>query len=187
MKKKKNYVIFAAPMAGMIVFAGIYWNYSEGRQARMEASAIAQVQAREAKILQENTLKRKAVEDALAAQEVRKQAKAEKEARDLAERDRRERAALAMANARDTATRKMAEVKRLETQIEDVKRELAKLEQEKKSHVDEQVFIRQYVQKAEANQKALAVVLQKIEAADLAAVEAARAAAAAAAAAAKKR
>jgi colicin import membrane protein len=187
MKKKKNYIYFAAPLVGLLVFTGIYVKYSDSHQARVEASAAAMRKAREDKIVQENILKKKAVEDALAAQEVRKKAKADKEARDLEERDRRERAALAMANARDTATRKLAEVKRLEKQLDDTKREIEKLEQEKKAHMDEQVFIRQYVQKAEANQKALAVVLQKIEAADQAAAEAARAAAAAAAAAAKKK
>ena len=128
-----------------------------------------------------------AVEDALVAQEVRKKQKSDKETKELEERDRRERAALAMANARDTSTRKVAEVRRLEKQVEDAKKEIVRIEQEKKSSIDEQAFIRIYVQKAEANQKALAAVLQKIEAADRAAEEAARAAAAAAAAAAKKK
>lgn len=185
--KKKKYVYFVPPLIGLVLFAGVYWKFAAAHEQREADMRAGMVKAREEKIRAENILKRKAVEDALVAQEIRKKQKAEKEAKELEERDRRERAALAMANARDTATRKVAEVRRLEKQVEDAKKEIARIEQEKKSSIDEQAFIRVYVQKAEANQKALAAVLQKIEAADRAAEEAARAAAAAAAAAAKKK
>jgi predicted RNase H-like nuclease (RuvC/YqgF family) len=187
MKKKKNLVYFVAPLAGLAVFAGIYMNYAGEYQAKIDNAAAKIRKDREEKIATENILKKKAVEEALIAQAARKKAKEEKEAKDLEERDRRERAQIAMATARDTANRKVAEVRRLEKQVEDTKREIAKMEQEKKSYVDEQVFIKQYVQKAEANHNQLKAVLQKIEAADRAYEEAARAAAAAAAAAAKSK
>jgi colicin import membrane protein len=185
--KKKKYVYFVAPLAGLAVFTGVYLNYAGEYQARLDNAAVAQRKAREEKIISENILKRKAVDEAIAAQNVRKKAKADKEARDLEARDRRERAQIAMATARDVATRKIAELRRLEKQVQDNKKEIAKLEVEKKSHMDEQSFIRLYVKKAEANQKQLMAVLQKIEAADRAHEAAVRAAAAAAAAAAKNK
>ncbi len=184
---KKKYVYFVPPLIGLVLFAGVYWKFAAAHEQREANMRTTMIKAREEKIRAENILKKKAVEDALVQQEIRKKQKAEKETKELEERDRRERAALAMANARDTATRKVAEVRRLEKQVEDAKKEIARVEQEKKASLDEQAFIRVYVQKAEANQKGLAAVLQKIEAADRAAEEAARAAAAAAAAAAKKK
>jgi hypothetical protein len=186
MKRKKNYAYFAAPLAGLAVFAGVYMKYAGAYEAKLEASAATARKAREEKIAMENVAKKKAVEEALAQQEIRKKAKADKEAKDLEDRDRRERAQIAMATARSTADRKLSEQKRLEKQVEDAKREITKLEAEKKGYLAEQEFIKTYVAKAEANQKSLAAVLKKIDDADKAAEDAARRAAAEAAAAAKK-
>ena len=184
---KKNYVYFAAPLVAVAVFAGIYMSYHDGFEAKEVARFAAIKEAKQEKIRFENLAKKKAVEDAIAAQEVRKKQKSDKEAKDLDERDRRERAALARTTAREKANRASDQVKRLEKQVADNKRETEKIEAEKKVSVDEQAFIRQYVIKAEAHQTALGAVLEKIDAAARAAAEAARAAAAAAAAAAKKK
>ncbi|MSU65148.1 MAG: hypothetical protein EXS38_03370 [Opitutus sp.] len=184
---KKNYVYFVAPLIGLAAFAGVYMSYHSSYEAKEAARFTEMRNAKQEKIRIEALAKKKAVEEAIAAQEVRKKQKAEKEAKELEERDRRERSALARTTAREKANRSSDQVKRLEKQVADNKKEIDKIEGEKKQSIDEQAFIRQYVIKAEANQKALAEVLVKIEAADRAAAENARAAAAAAAAAAKKK
>ena len=42
MKKKKNYVYFAVPLLGLIIFAALYWNFDsqyEAKQAQIAATA----------------------------------------------------------------------------------------------------------------------------------------------------
>ena len=186
---KKSHVYFVAPLAGLVVFAGIYWKYSSTYEAKLEASAAAQRKVRDDKIMMENLSKKKAIEDAIAAQNVRKKQKADKEAKAQEDSDNRDRAVQARNKAREDARKFADQAKRLEKEVDENKKQIAKLEADKKHSVEEQAFLRQYVPKAEANQKALAAVLEKIAAADKAAEEAARAAAiaAAAAAAAKKK
>lgn len=183
---KKSYVYFIAPLVGLGLFAGVYWKYASTYDARLEAAATAQRKIKEGKIHDENMLKKKAVEDAIAAQDRRKQEKALKEAKDQEDRDRRDHSVQARNKAKEDSRKFSDQVKRLDRDVEENKKEMAKIEEDKKHSVDEQAFLREYVKKAEANQKSLGIVLEKIAAADKAAEEAARAAALAAANAAKK-
>ena len=183
---KKSYVYFIAPLVGLGLFAGVYWKYASTYDAKLEAAAAAQRKIKEGKIHDENLLKKKAVEDAIAAQERRKQEKTVKEAKEQEDRDRRDRAVQARNKAREDSRRFADQVKRFDKEIEENKREMAKIEEEKKSSVKELAFLEEIVPKAEANRKALATVLEKIAVAEKAAEEEARRLAREAAAAAKK-
>ena len=110
--------------------------------------------------------------------------KAEREAKEAKDKKDHE-ARLVATDARDKAFADKEKFAKLVTRLEnDIKNEqsaITKLGEEKKMAVEEQAFLRTYVQKAEENVKNLRQVLEKIAAAD-----AARAAAEAAAARAAK-
>jgi prophage DNA circulation protein len=108
------------------------------------------------------------------------------EAKDAADKDRREKAMQAKYRAQRESEKLANQAKRIQKEIEDEKKEIAKVEEDKKRLVDEAAFQREYVKKAEDNVRSLQTVLDRISAADAAAEAAAKAAAAAAAAAAKK-
>lgn len=183
---KKSYVYFAAPLAGLALFGVVYYQYASKFEERQEAMVKAEREKREIKIKQDNELKKKAVEDALLAQETRKKAKAEKEAREQKERDDRERAQQVLAKTKEDSRKLTDTVARLKKEVADNKKDITEIEADKKRSVDEMAFVKEYTKKAESNRQSLSLVLEKIEAADRAAEAAAKAAAAAAAAAAKK-
>lgn len=185
--KKKSYVYFIAPLVGLVIFAGIYWQYASTYDAKLEAVAKKQRAEREEKIRKENESKKAAVEAAVVAQEKRKQEKAAKEAKDQKDKDDREKAVQARAKAREDGRKFTDQVARLKKEVDLNKKDIAKIEEDKKRSIDEQKFLAEYVKKAEANAQGLSAVLEKIDAADKAAEAAAKAAAAAAAAAAKKK
>jgi hypothetical protein len=183
---KKTYLYFAAPLAGLALFGVVYYQYSSGYEARQAAMEKKQFDEREAKVKRDNESKKKAVEDALIAQETRKKAKADKEAREQKERDDRDRAVQARGKAKEEARKLVDVVARLKKEVADNKKDITDVEADKKRAVDEMAFVKEYVKKAETNRQSLSLVLEKIEAADRAAEAAAKAAAAAAAAATKK-
>lgn len=185
MKKKYKYVI--PPLVGLVIFAGIYLNYSADYEAKLAAAKKAQIEARNERIRQENLQKKAAVEAAIAAQEKRKKEKQEREERDAREKEQREIAMQARVKAREDARRAQDQVNRLKREIADTRKEIARVEEEKKRLMDEHAFQRDFVKQVEANTQSLSTVLQRISAADKAIDDAAKAAAAAAAAAAKKR
>ena len=89
---KKSNVYFIAPLAGLILFGGVYWKYASTYDARQDALLAQQRKVKEEKIMKENLSKKKAIEDAIAAQNVRKKQKSDKETKEQEERDNRERA-----------------------------------------------------------------------------------------------
>lgn len=186
MKKKRN-VYFIAPLAGLAIFAGVYWQYHSKIEARETMYKQKQRTEREEKIKRDNESKRSAVEAAVAAQEKRKQEKIAKEAKDQQDKDNREAAIQARSKAREDSRKIAEQVPRLKKEVEANKKEIAEIEADKKRLADEQEFLKNYVKTAQTNTKALSTVLEKIDAADKAAEAAAKAAAAAAAAAAKKK
>jgi colicin import membrane protein len=175
---KKAY--FVVPLIGLIIFGAIYWNFQSKYEARVATEKAAKEQQRQEKIKQEVDARRKAVEDAVALQEQRKKEKAQKEAQDAAEKEAR----LALNDAREKSfrdkDRAAKQVERLTKDIATEKDAIAKIEKEKEESQKEQAFLRTYVKQAEANQKSLEEVLNKIADADKAAASAAAAAAAAA-------
>src|SRR5581483_7959214 len=87
--KKRSYMYFIAPVVALAVFIAIYLKYDAGYEARHDEMERKRVEEKQKKIEAENANKKKAVEEALAQQELRKKAKAEKEARDSAEKEAR--------------------------------------------------------------------------------------------------
>jgi hypothetical protein len=184
--KKKNYVYFLAPLAGLVIFSAVYWNFSSKYDKELEIKAQAAKAVKDEKLSNENKLKKQAYDEALAASEKRKKERADKQKKDEADADARS----AALEERDRVIR---EEHRLSTKLESVtkevdltKKEIADIEETKKKAVDEETFQRTYVKAAEANRQSLTAVLEAIQKADDAAAAAAKAAAAAAAAAAKK-
>lgn len=172
---KKIYIL--GPLVGVLLFAVVYWNFSKDYAAKVQAKELAVKKQREDKLRAEAESRKAAIEEALALQEQRKKERAEKEEKDRLEKEARQ----AAVDARDKAYRdseKLAkQVDRLTKEMATEKEEIAKVEGEKKRAVDEEAFLRQYVTAAEGNVKSLEQVLQRIQAADKAAEEAAKAAA----------
>ena len=175
----KSYLI--GPLAALVVFIGVYVNFQSGYKAKVEAKDEQRKAVRVAKLKAEVDARKVAIDEALKSQELRKKEREAKEAKDKLEKEARQ----AALEARDKAYR---EQDKLTRQIERLKKDLAaekelfaKVAELKKAGKAEQVFLKDFVAKAEANSKALEDVLNKI-----AAAETARAAAEAAAIAAKK-
>jgi hypothetical protein len=183
---KKKYVYIFPPILGLVIFGVIYWQYNSGYEARLAESERKEKAIIQAKLDEDARNRKVAVESAIAAQEKRKVEKLAQDAKDAADKDRREKAMQAKYRAQREADKLASQVKRLQKEIEDEKKEIAKVEEDKKRVVDEAAFQREYVKKAEDNVRSLQTVLDRIAAADAAAEAAAKAAAAAAAAAVKK-
>ena len=179
---KKNYISFLAPLVGLLIFGAVYWNFSKGLAAREAARIAAEKQKKEDKLRKQARDNEQAIKEALAAQAKRKAEREAKEAKDKADKEARALAVEARDKADRDARKLTQQVERLEKDLQTEKDAIAKLEVEKKKSTDEQVFLHEYVRKAEDNVKNLMQVLDKITAAD-----AARAAADAAAAAAAKK
>jgi colicin import membrane protein len=165
---KKTYVYFLVPIIGVIAFGAVYWNFSEGYEAKLAAKA-AQVREEKAEKLRiEAKNREQAIKDALAAQDRRRAEKADREAKEKADAEARQ---LAI-EARDKANRDQAklaqQVTALEKDIKNEKEIIAKLEEERRNAVQEHAFLQQYVKQAEANAKSLTEVIDRITAADTA-------------------
>lgn len=165
---KKSYIYFLVPLIGLIAFGAVYWNFSQGYEAKIAEKARLVRVAKEEKLKAEAQNREKAIKDAIAAQDRRKAEKAEKEAKEKADQEARQ---LAL-EARDKANRdqlKLAQqIERLEKDIKVEKEAIAKLEEDRKRAADEEQFLKTYVKQAEANTKSLTEVLDKINAADAA-------------------
>lgn len=172
---KKAY--FLVPLIGVIVFAFFYWGAVKDIQAKDLAEKHRVEEARQKKLQDEVATREKAYKDAVVQAERRKKEKAEREAKDQADRDARE----ALINEREKSFRDQQKLaQQIERQNKDIvaeKEEIAKVEEQKRSFLSEQEFLKTYVKQAEANQKSLEDVLNKIAAAEKAAQDAAKAAA----------
>jgi hypothetical protein len=174
---KKSYVYFVAPLAALAVFAGVYWKYASEYDAKIETAEKARREKIVEKQRQENESKRAAVEAAIKSQDERKKAKALKEAKEQEEKDARDRSIQARNKAREDARKFADRVRVLEKDVDENKKEIAKIDQDNKELQNEQAFVREYVKKAQSNTQALSGVLERIAAADKAAEDAARLAA----------
>ncbi len=157
---KKAYVF--APLAALLVFTALYLNFKSGYKARESARQVQVDADKKARLTAEVEARRKAVDDAVRAQEVRKK---EREDREAAERTKQEVRQAAL-DARDKAFREQEKISR---QIERLKKDIATESDANARRVEtrtaglaEQAFLKTYVQKAEANVKALQDVIAKI-------------------------
>jgi colicin import membrane protein len=176
-----NKVYIIAPLIALAVFSGFYMNFTKGYAAKIEAVKAKEVADKKEKARIEVENREKAIQAAIEAQAKRK---IEREAKEKLEEDKR----TARQNAEDKRERafsdrnKLADqARRLKKDLEEVQAEVKKIEEQKKTYVDEQAFLKNYIKQAEANVKYYYDLLDKI-----ALAEKARADAAAAAAAAKK-
>lgn len=174
---KKAY--FLVPFIGVIVFGVFYWNAQSNLAAKEAAEKHHREEIKQKKLQDEVAARQKAYEAAVVQAELRKKQKAEREAKEQADREARE----ALVAEREKMFREQEKLARqIERQNKDLsteKEEIAKIEEQKRSYLAEQEFLKSYVHQAETNQKSLEDVLNKIAAADKAAADAAKAAAAA--------
>ena len=174
---KKVYVIF--PTLFMLIFFGFWWNFSSEYEAKEALKREAIRQAKIEKLEQEALNRKKAIEDALANQEIRREERALKEAQRQADREQRQ-ADIEARRQADREKQKFArQVSRLEADVYAEKQLLTKLEEQKRILTDEEAFLREYVAKARSNENDVTEVIQRIVAADAARAQAVAAAAAA--------
>ena len=178
-----NKIYLLVPLCGVLIFGGIYWNFSQKYEANIavKKSIEGQKKAEQAKRDIEN--REKAYKEAVAALERRKLEREAKEKRDEAEKQAR-------IDAEDRRSRSFEERKKFREQVDRLKKdvkavedEVAKIGEQKKQLTLEQAFLATYVQKAEANTKTYYQLLDKLDGAEKARAAAERAARAAAAAA----
>jgi hypothetical protein len=183
---KKNYVYFVAPLAGLVIFSAIYWKYSGDYDARLEEMKKKDREQVEAKLNEDQKNREIAAKAAFAGQEKRKAERKAKEEKDTKDRDMRDQAMQAMKKTQKDAQKLTDQIRIRKKEVDDEKKESAKIEEEKKHLLADEAFQRDYVKKAEENVKSLMAELEKIDAADKKWEEANREAVRAAAAAAKK-
>lgn len=175
-----NKIYILVPLIGVLLFGGVYLNFTKSYDAKQAAIKAQQEEDRKAKIKRDIAAREQAIKAAVEAQEKRKKEREEKDRIEeekkkarLDAEDRRQRTFDDRKRARDQADR-------LKKDIDVVKADIAKLEDERKRHLDEQTFLKEYTRKAETNVKTYYDLLDKIEAADKAKAEAEKAAKAAA-------
>ena len=175
---KKAYIIF--PALALLVFIGFWWNFRVEYQAKEHAKVEAVRQARLDKLKKEADDRALAIKNAYAEQERRKKAKAERDAKDLADREARQAAFEARNKSMRDRDKLEKQLERVTAEVATEKELIAKLEEQQRKLVDEEKFLRTYVVMAEANAKSLADLIDEIakaDAAQAAAEAAARAAA----------
>lgn len=177
---KKAYLYFLIPLLGLVAFGAVYYQFSSGYEQRQQQRIDADRKKKEAKLQQDAENRAKAVQEAKEAQEKRRAEKAAKEAREAKEKEDRDLARQALRKATADSDKLETQVKRLGKEIDETKKEIQKIEEEKTRSVSEENFLKEYVKKAEANRASLLTVVEKIDAADKAAEAAAKAAEAAA-------
>jgi hypothetical protein len=177
--KKKSLLYFLIPVAALLCFIPIYWNYSSHyEEAEAQRDAIVR-QGKLNELAAQDRLRQKAVQDALDAQARRKKEKAERDALEAKHQEEREDAHQALYKAQSESRRIAEKVDRLKNDVKVAEDEVAKIQADETGLRTQQGYLEQYVQQAQAHVKSLSQVLEKIAASDQAA-EAARAAAAAA-------
>lgn len=180
----KAYIL--GPLIGVLIFAFFYRGFTKEFAVKAEQKIADTKAAREASLKKEAADRRVAIDAALILQAQRKKEKAEREAKDVADKEYR----LKITDDRDKAFREQErlskQAERLAKEVDTEKAAIAEIEKQKGFAVSEEAFLRQYVGQADANAQSLEGVLKAIQDADNARVAAAAAAAAAEAAAKKK-
>lgn len=175
--KKSKYSYFVVPLVCLGIFIPIYWNYVSTFDAREAARQEAIDKHKQELLDQQNALRRKAVDDAVAAQKERAAKKAEAEAREAKRQEALQAAIQTRNKANAEAEQLRDKASRLQDSIKSVQDDIAKIRSDEIIQREEADGFQKYVDQAEANVKSLSQVLQRIADAD-AAAEAARQAAA---------
>jgi chromosome segregation ATPase len=175
-----NKIYILVPLISVLVFGGFYLNFTKTYEARIAEAKAKVEEERKLKAKRDIAAREQAIKAAIEAQEKRKKEREEKERIEEGKKKARLDAEDRRQRTFDERKRFRDQVDRLKKEIEVVKADIAKLEQERKNHLDEQAFLRDYVKKAETNVKSYYDLIDKIAAADAAAAKAAADAAAAA-------
>lgn len=161
-----NKIYFVAPVLAMLIFTGVYVTYQSGAKQRAAIAEKQEKQEKENKLKADADARAKAFADAMKAQELRKKERAEKEARELAEKEERQ----AQLDLRDKTFRehdKIAkQMERLKKEIEAEKTAAAKIQESIGSIEAEQTFLQSYLTKARENIKTLETLINQIAAAE---------------------
>lgn len=163
---KKNYVYFVAPLVGLILFSGIYWKYSASYDARMEEMHRKERQATQAKLDEDAKNREIAAKAAFKAQEERKAARKAKEEKDIRDKEMRDQAQQAMRKAQNEARNLAQKIQRLKKDVDEEKKQVDIVAQEKTRLISEEAFQHEYKLKAEANVQTLTATLDTIADAD---------------------
>ena len=177
MKSKKTSVVyyFLFPLIGLVIYTPIYWKYSASYDARLAERAAEVKAANQRQLDEQNAMRQKAVDEAVAAQAERKRERDAKAAADQKRQDEREAANIALQKAQQEVSRLTDRAEQLTTEVKETKDEIAKIEQDEQAERQQQGFLNQYVAAAQNNVRHLTDVLQKIADADARAAQAAAA------------
>jgi hypothetical protein len=168
---KKAYVI--PPLAGLLIFCAVYWNFARGAADRARQEEVQLQEARKVRILHDLDSRKKAIEDAIAAQAKRAEERALKEKKTEDENAARQALLDRRQQTFDDVNRRLRpQVDRLKIDAEDIKADIAQLELQRKQYLDEDAFLHTFVVKAQANVKVYYDMLAKIAAAEKARAEA---------------
>lgn len=167
-----NKIYILVPLIGMLLFGGYYMNFSKGYEAAR--AAIKQKADADLKAKKELDLKNreKAYQMAIDAAAKRKLERDEKDRIETAKKEARLQAEEQRLQAFDNRKLLREQVDRLKKEVAAVQTEIDKFNEEKKQRSNELTFLKEFVQKAEANQKYYYDLLDKIAAADKAKAEA---------------
>lgn len=163
-----NKIYILVPLIGMLLFGGYYMSFNKGYEAAKEIkkkAAEAEIQAKK-ELDQKN--REKAFQAAIEAAAKRKLEREEKERIETAKKEARLQAEELRQKTFDDRKLFREQVDRLKKEVAAVQAEIAKFEEEKKQRANELTFLKDFVQKAEANQKYYYDLLDKIAAADAA-------------------
>jgi len=177
-----NKVYIIAPLIGLLIFGSFYYRFTSQYDARLKAEVEKVELEKKARADRDIKNRELAIQAAIETQARRKKEREAKEAAEEAKRVARQEAEDQRLRSFDERNKLRDQVGRLKKDLEEVKAATAKVAEERKTRIDEEVFLKTYVKQAESNVQYYYALLDKINAA-----EAARAAAAAAAAAAAKK
>lgn len=163
-----NKIYILVPLLGLLLFGGYYMNFNKGyvqRQAEQKIAAEAVIKAKKEQDLKN---REKAFQMAIEAAAKRKIEREEKTRIEDAKKEARLQAEEARQKAFDDRKLLREQVDRLKKEVAAVQAEIAKYEEEKNGRIKELAFLKDFVVKAEANQKYYYDLLDKIAAADAA-------------------
>jgi len=163
---KKIYYI--GPLATFAVFAAYTMHFNQSYDAHEAQVAIEAKATREAKLKVEAEGRKKAIDDAMAAQARLKNERLEREAEEMRKKEARQ-ASIDAKNLNYREQEKLArQVERLKKEVKVEEDAIAKLEGSIKYNKAEKVFISQFTEKARLNLTYLTDLLTKIEAVEVA-------------------
>jgi colicin import membrane protein len=176
-----NKAYFLVPLIAVILFGGYYWSFRTAYEKKLDEQRLVEKEKNVERLKIEAKNREIAIQQAVKADLKRKEERAAKTAKENEEKEARQAAVDARSKAMREQGRLENEARHLAEQVATVKEEIGKIEELKKSAITEQNFLNVYVKQAQANVESLKGVLDKIEAADVAAAKYAKDQAAAAA------